>query len=359
MARIKTAVDESAVKVAELGAKGEQIGAIVETIDDIAEQTNLLALNAAIEAARAGEMGKGFAVVADEVRKLAERCGRATKEIAALIGEVQKGTADAVAAMRPAPPRSRPGTALAAKSGAALDEIAAAVAGDEAAVGRITGAVDRHGDALRRGRRRRWTRSPRIAAPTPPAPADARRRRRRPRRGREHRGGLARRTPPPPRRSRPPPRRCRPGRGGRRRRQQPRHHGRDASRRSSHGSPSPAIEASAEPHVALSPSGGSSTLDPRPHPEGLTDLTTDPEPQIQIVVFDLGDERYGLDIADVYEIIRHQPITAVPRAPAFVGRDHQPPALPGCSVGPMPPASPGGERPCLPRAVQQREQPGV
>ena len=99
MARIKTAVDESAVKVAELGAKGEQIGAIVETIDDIAEQTNLLALNAAIEAARAGEMGKGFAVVADEVRKLAERSGRATKEIAQLIAEVQKGTSDAVAAM--------------------------------------------------------------------------------------------------------------------------------------------------------------------------------------------------------------------------------------------------------------------
>ena len=99
MARIKTAVDESAVKVAELGAKGEQIGAIVETIDDIAEQTNLLALNAAIEAARAGEMGKGFAVVADEVRKLAERSGRATKEIASLIAEVQKGTSDAVNAM--------------------------------------------------------------------------------------------------------------------------------------------------------------------------------------------------------------------------------------------------------------------
>jgi purine-binding chemotaxis protein CheW len=40
--------------------------------------------------------------------------------------------------------------------------------------------------------------------------------------------------------------------------------------------------------------------------------------EIQLVVFELGDERYGLDIATVYEIIRHQPITAVPQAPAFV-----------------------------------------
>jgi purine-binding chemotaxis protein CheW len=40
--------------------------------------------------------------------------------------------------------------------------------------------------------------------------------------------------------------------------------------------------------------------------------------ELQIVVFELGDERYGLDIAAVYEIIRHQPITAVPQAPAFV-----------------------------------------
>jgi len=40
--------------------------------------------------------------------------------------------------------------------------------------------------------------------------------------------------------------------------------------------------------------------------------------ELQIVVFALGDERYGLDIATVYEIIRHQPITAVPKAPAFV-----------------------------------------
>lgn len=97
--KITGQVEASAVSVADLGAKGDQIGKIVQTIDDIAAQTNLLALNAAIEAARAGEHGRGFAVVADEVRKLAERSGRATKEIAELIGSVQSNVKKAVAAM--------------------------------------------------------------------------------------------------------------------------------------------------------------------------------------------------------------------------------------------------------------------
>jgi methyl-accepting chemotaxis protein len=127
MVEIQTVVSQASTKVEELGKLGEQIGAVVETIDDIAEQTNLLALNAAIEAARAGEHGRGFAVVADEVRKLAERSQRETRAISELIRDVQAGTRDAVTAMARGAAKVDEGSAEADQAGLALDEILTAV----------------------------------------------------------------------------------------------------------------------------------------------------------------------------------------------------------------------------------------
>lgn len=129
MVRIKDATDKVEEMVKQLGESSQQIGAIVETIDDIAEQTNLLALNAAIEAARAGEHGKGFAVVADEVRKLAERSSKATGEIAELISNIQQMTNDAVEAMDIGSRQVADGRELANKAGDALNEIQQSVEG--------------------------------------------------------------------------------------------------------------------------------------------------------------------------------------------------------------------------------------
>lgn len=123
MLQVKNAVFETAQKINELGEQSQKIGEIIQVIDDIAEQTNLLALNAAIEAARAGEHGKGFAVVADEVRKLAERSGKATKEIAQLITDIQLGTKVAVDSMEVGTKEVESGVELAQEAGKSLGEI--------------------------------------------------------------------------------------------------------------------------------------------------------------------------------------------------------------------------------------------
>jgi methyl-accepting chemotaxis protein len=123
MNRIAEQVRATAHSVEGLGARGDQIGEIIGTIEDIADQTNLLALNAAIEAARAGEQGRGFAVVADEVRALAERTTRATREIGEMIKAIQNETRSAVAAMERGVKEVETGTVEASRSGEALKEI--------------------------------------------------------------------------------------------------------------------------------------------------------------------------------------------------------------------------------------------
>ena len=129
MEAIAGAVEKASQRIDQLGELGQQIGLIVNTIDEIASQTNLLALNAAIEAARAGEQGRGFAVVAESVRGLAERSSSSTREIAELIGRVQSGTRDAVAAMAMGVKDVEAGREITAHAGTALESIISSVQG--------------------------------------------------------------------------------------------------------------------------------------------------------------------------------------------------------------------------------------
>ena len=92
--------EDTQQSVGGLEQAAEEIGKVVNLINDIAEQTNLLALNATIEAARAGDAGKGFAVVASEVKGLASQTGKATEEISAQISTMQAETSKAVEAIR-------------------------------------------------------------------------------------------------------------------------------------------------------------------------------------------------------------------------------------------------------------------
>jgi methyl-accepting chemotaxis protein len=164
MNRIAERVNATSKTVESLGARSDQIGAIVGTIEDIADQTNLLALNAAIEAARAGEQGRGFAVVADEVRALAERTTKATREISEMIKAIQSETKGAVGAMEEGVREVQQGTEEAARSGSALQEIldqinavslqvnqiATAAEEQTATISEITGNINQISDIVQR-----------------------------------------------------------------------------------------------------------------------------------------------------------------------------------------------------------------
>ena len=99
MKNIKSSVEKTNDFVRKLGDRSDEIGKILNVIDDITDQTTLLALNAAILAAQAGEHGKGFSVVEDEIKDLAERTAFSTQEIGSLIQAVQQTVKGTVQAM--------------------------------------------------------------------------------------------------------------------------------------------------------------------------------------------------------------------------------------------------------------------
>jgi len=123
MDTIREQIQETSKRIKRLGESSQEIGDIVEIINDISEQTNILALNAAIQAAMAGDAGRGFAVVADEVQRLAERSGNATKQIEALVKTIQADTSEAVISMERSTTEVVQGAQLAQNAGGALEEI--------------------------------------------------------------------------------------------------------------------------------------------------------------------------------------------------------------------------------------------
>ncbi len=120
---IREQIQETSKRIKRLGESSQEIGNIVELIEDIADQTNILALNAAMQAAMAGEAGRGFAVVADEVQRLAERSANATKQIDALVKTIQADTNEAVSSMENSTAGVVNGAKLAEDAGEALQRV--------------------------------------------------------------------------------------------------------------------------------------------------------------------------------------------------------------------------------------------
>lgn len=123
MAALRDQIQETSKRIKRLGESSQEIGNIIEFINDIAEQTNTLALNASIQAAMAGDAGKGFAVVAEEVQRLAERAGGATRQIETLIKTIQADTNEAIVSMERSTTNVVSNARLSEEAGEALTRI--------------------------------------------------------------------------------------------------------------------------------------------------------------------------------------------------------------------------------------------
>ena len=141
MDAIRRATETVETVIRGLGGRVQEIGAILDVIDDVADETNLLALNAAIIAAQAGDQGRAFSVVADEIAELAERVLSSTKEIGGLIRAVQEESANAAGAIEQGAHSVQQGVSLAAEAGRSLEEINSAARTSGGRIGEIVQAV--------------------------------------------------------------------------------------------------------------------------------------------------------------------------------------------------------------------------
>ena len=123
MAALREQIQDTSKRIKRLGESSQEIGNIIEFINDIAEQTNTLALNASIQAAMAGDAGRGFAVVADEVQRLAERAGSATRQIETLVKTIQADTNEAIVSMERSTANVVTGAKSAEEAGQALTQV--------------------------------------------------------------------------------------------------------------------------------------------------------------------------------------------------------------------------------------------
>jgi methyl-accepting chemotaxis protein len=119
---IRDTIRETEKRIKRLGERSQEIGGVVNLINEIAERTHILALNASMHAASAGEAGRGFAVVANEVQKLAENSREATSKISALVNNIQVETADTITTMNEAISQVVRGSDLAQQAGEEMRE---------------------------------------------------------------------------------------------------------------------------------------------------------------------------------------------------------------------------------------------
>jgi twitching motility protein PilJ len=123
MTALREQIQDTSKRIKRLGESSQEIGNIIEFINDIAEQTNTLALNASIQAAMAGDAGRGFAVVADEVQRLAERAANATRQVENLVKTIQADTNEAIVSMERSTQNVVVGAKSAEEAGQALTKV--------------------------------------------------------------------------------------------------------------------------------------------------------------------------------------------------------------------------------------------